>query len=131
MPDATAGRILLIDDEPALLRLLGRVLGKAHETLAARDGESALALVRAHGAAIDVVLCDVTVGDTDGITLRDAIAAESPVLAERFTFITAGSLSAAMEARLRASGCPVMEKPLEPTTLLAHVAARVRAVRGG
>lgn len=127
--DAPTSRILIIDDEPALLRLLGRILGRAHQTLFARDSVEALSLVREHAGAIDAVLCDVTIADTTGPELREQIAVEYPALARRFTFMTGGALDPAQRAQLHAAGCAVLDKPLEPTALLAHVADVVRTAR--
>lgn len=71
-------RILCIDDEPAILRLLAVVLARnGHEVVPATDGRSALAAL--HAGSIDAVLLDLGLPDRDGLELLTAIRAVGPV----------------------------------------------------
>ncbi|MEI8257015.1 MAG: response regulator [Deltaproteobacteria bacterium] len=123
--DVVRAKILLIDDEPAMLRVLGRVIARSHTVYSARSGEVALALVDQHGATLDLILCDVILAGTNGVTLREAVAARVPSLAGRFVFMTGGGADRALRARLEATGVPLLEKPLEPDALLEFITARV------
>jgi EAL domain-containing protein (putative c-di-GMP-specific phosphodiesterase class I) len=61
-------RVLIADDELALVRLYGRILtGAGYDVVTATDGLSALALLE-HGA-FDVVLTDVAMPGADGMEL--------------------------------------------------------------
>ncbi|MFC1931779.1 response regulator transcription factor [Chloroflexota bacterium] len=58
-------KILVVDDEPALVRMIERVLtGKGYEVLKASDGQEALRLFFAHKP--DLVLLDVVMPRIDG-----------------------------------------------------------------
>lgn len=71
-------RILCIDDEPAILRLLSVVLAPdGHEVVTAASARDALAMLKAGG--IDAVLLDLGLPDRDGLELISAILAAMPV----------------------------------------------------
>lgn len=60
---------LIIDDDPIQCQLLASVLRKRSITriLTAADGAAAKQLVDAHGAGIDLILCDLNMPNFDGI----------------------------------------------------------------
>lgn len=71
-------RILCVDDEAAILRLLDVILARdGHQAVHAADGRAALALL--DGARIDAVLLDLGLPDRDGLELLPAIQAVSRV----------------------------------------------------
>jgi CheY-like chemotaxis protein/tRNA A-37 threonylcarbamoyl transferase component Bud32 len=62
------GCVLLVDDDDALRRAIGkRLLAEGYEVVPAASGEQALALLSAH--PIDVVVSDIHMPDMDGIML--------------------------------------------------------------
>ena len=70
--------VLLVDDEPAIRRLLRTSLAaQGYRTLEAATGAEALALAGAGG--IDVVLLDLGLPDLDGIEVLKRMRAASPV----------------------------------------------------
>ena len=71
-------RILCIDDEPAILRLLTVVLmPEGHEVVTAASARDALATLAA--GEVDAVLLDLGLPDRDGLELIGAILAAAPV----------------------------------------------------
>lgn len=71
-------RILCIDDEPAILRLLGVVLkADGHEAVAATSGREALAISASDDIA--AVFLDLGLPDRDGLELIPALRAVRPV----------------------------------------------------
>lgn len=71
-------RILCIDDEPAILRLLTVVLApEGHEIVTATSARDALATLAA--GAVDAVLLDLGLPDRDGLELISAILAVARV----------------------------------------------------
>lgn len=71
-------RILCIDDEPAILRLLGVVLkADGHEAVAATSGREALAIAARDDIA--AVFLDLGLPDRDGLELIPALRAVRPV----------------------------------------------------
>ena len=64
-PDEKPGRVLVVDDEPALLRAYARTLEAAgHEVVTAAEGQSALAAFR--HASFDLVISDITMPGMSG-----------------------------------------------------------------
>ncbi len=99
--------VLIADDEPALRRVLARMVERlGHRALTAGDGKS---LVEAFGqAAPDLVLCDVNFGDEDGISLCLGLRGKGARAA--FAIMTGDADSA---ARARSAGFEtVLLKPI-------------------
>ncbi|MCH8536233.1 MAG: sigma 54-interacting transcriptional regulator [Alkalimonas sp.] len=73
------GRILLVDDDPSLLRLLTlRLEGEGFQVLSADCAEAALE--RLQKQDVDVVLSDLRMPGLDGMSLFDEIARRNPAL---------------------------------------------------
>jgi CheY-like chemotaxis protein len=65
--------ILVVDDEPQVLRLLVRTLCDHYRVLPAADGRQALALFEVLGREIAAVVTDVRMPDIDGPALAQAL----------------------------------------------------------
>src|SRR4051794_37379526 len=66
------GRVLLVDDEASLRRVITRVLTKAgHHVLEASDGEQAAKIVAAQ--SFDVIISDIAMPSMDGIALLKTV----------------------------------------------------------
>jgi CheY-like chemotaxis protein len=76
---AGPGRVLLVDDQPKLLRLFERSLTKAgHEVVTAENGRAAIELVQAQD--FDVVISDVRMPDMGGVELLRELHERDPDL---------------------------------------------------
>ena len=72
-------RLLLVDDDPSLLRLMTlRLEGEGYQVTSADCAETALTLLAKH--PVDVVLSDLRMPGLDGMALFDEIAKRSPGL---------------------------------------------------
>jgi DNA-binding response OmpR family regulator len=70
-------RILLIDDDAAIRKLIRMILEKAgFEVVEAADGKAGIRAYRNHGA--DVVLCDLFMPDLDGLEVIRGLCREFP-----------------------------------------------------
>ncbi len=68
------GRILLVDDDVAVRRTLGRALGALGLTVVmASDGQAALTILTEAPLGVDLVVTDLTMPGMDGIALARAI----------------------------------------------------------
>src|SRR5271170_7912881 len=67
-------RILIVDDDPVMVRVLARILAPMGEILFATDGESALRMVRERSP--DAVLLDVEMPGMSGFEVCEAIKAD-------------------------------------------------------
>jgi signal transduction histidine kinase len=91
---ATAGsgslqglRVLLVDDEPAVRKPLGRFLKRRGALVReAADGAEALALLAAEGS--DIVVADLRMPGMDGAALYRALREKDPAVAERMIFLS-------------------------------------------
>ena len=110
-------RVLLVDDDPVLLRVIGRLLRKHHDVVAADGGEAAIAEM-ATGATFDVVLCDLTMPKVDGGTVYQWIVDHRPELEDRFVLMSGGASDAVVSSlpELRRLG-----KPFDREKVLATI----------
>ena len=117
-----SGRILVVDDEPAIgsavVRLLRR--GKTEFESCARR---ALERVEA-GERFDLVICDVRMPEMNGPELLTALRGRAPDQAKAFVFMT-GALDERSEADLGRLGVPVLQKPFNRDSLHDFVSAQL------
>jgi len=121
-------RILAVDDEPDVLRLIALKLQKAgFEVLTARDGEDGLGAASAY--APDVVLMDMMMPRMDGLTAAERIKAEvrpAPIV----IMLTARGEEADMVRGLACADDYII-KPFGPSQLVARITvALMRAGTG-
>jgi two-component system response regulator GlrR len=111
-------RILIVDDDAALLRLLSLRLQKEGFTvIEAASGEEALGKLAA--AVPELVITDMRMGGMDGITLFDAVNRRHPALP--VIILTAhGNIPDAVHAT-RKGLFSYLTKPFEARTLMAEV----------
>lgn len=73
--------VLVVDDEPAVLRVAARALGRrGFDVLTAGDGVEAMAILSANRAVVGCVVCDVTMPRMNGWDTLSAIRALAPTL---------------------------------------------------
>lgn len=112
-------RILIVDDEAPIVRMVQRVL--AGERLES-DGSGEAALERLErDQGYDVVLCDLMMSGMSGLDLHEAVRSRWPALADRFVFITGGVLDPDDDEALAALPNPCVYKPFRPDDLRAAV----------
>lgn len=118
-------RILVVDDEPMVGRLIARGLSHAHDVVAMTDARAALGAIEA-GDAFDVVLCDLMMPDLSGMELHALMSRVAPALATRTIFISGGAFTAEARAFLERTRNPTIDKPIEMRSLEELVAASLR-----
>jgi DNA-binding response OmpR family regulator len=102
-------RILLIDDEPAMLNLLESYLSSKYQVDSAIDREGALKKISS--VRYDVIISDVHMPGFTGIDIyKEATAADSS-LGKRFIFIT-GDTSAVYRRFFEENSIPYLYKPI-------------------
>ena len=119
------GRVLVVDDEPSILRAVSRTLGRTHDVTTASDGSEALELIRDAEVPFDAVITDVQMAQIGGIELYHAVERDHPTLAERFVFMTGGVFPSEIEQFLRNLGARVLRKPFDPEFLRRAIDERV------
>ncbi len=111
-------RILVVDDNPHIVRLCTRVLaGEGYQVQGVSQGREALALLAS--GRFDLLLLDIKMPDIDGLAvLRQARQLDPEVTAVIITGY--GTLENSIEA-LRAGARGLVPKPLTPDDLLTAV----------
>ncbi len=115
-----SGRILVMDDEEPLRRLLARVLtGAGYEVTCAADGAEAVAKfeeARAAGRSFEAVLLDLTV--RGGMGGKDAAAKLREIDARACLIVSSGYSEAPVLAEFRKFGFDAaLQKPWKPAEL--------------
>ncbi len=117
--------VLVIDDEPELLRLLDYNLTKAgYLALQARDGPSGLAAVRKH--APDLVILDVMMPGLDGLEVCKALRNDPATAALPILMLTAKTEESDRVLGLELGADDYVVKPFGVRELLARVKALLR-----
>ena len=115
-------RVLLADDQ-ALLRATFRILIDSDPGMTvvaeAADGREAIGLTRAH--APDVVLMDLRMPDTDGLTATADICARPDLAATRVLVLTTFENDQNVARALRAGASGFLGKDVSPDVLLTGI----------
>lgn len=114
-------KILVIDDETALVRAYRRALGQQHEVIAAYNGQEALAILT-KDQSFDVILCDLMMPIKDGIDLYNDVLTFEPSLSGRFIFCTGGSSSSKTIDFIERNQLTLLEKPFGQQKLQKAIA---------
>ncbi len=114
-------RVLVVDDEPGVRRLLTRLLSaNGYTVFEADSGEAALALMSAAVPQVDLVVTDIVMPGMTGTRLAEEIERRWPSV--RLLFVTGHTQSAALGPSAITSRIPVLGKPFTP----ARIAGAVR-----
>ena len=85
-------RILVIDDEPLIGRVIRKALGNDHDVSVVHRAGEALMLLEG-GQTFDLVLCDVVMPDLSGPEFYATVAKRWPELVGRLIFMTGGAFT--------------------------------------
>ncbi len=110
--DIRRGRVLIIDDEPALTSTVQRYLSQTHDVVAMTSSRAALDLLEI-GDRFDVILCDLMMPQVTGMDVHAAIQRIDPAQAVRIVFLTGGAFTSSAQDFLDASTNPRLEKPFD------------------
>jgi len=120
-------RIVVIEDDAMLGKLMYRVLADEHEVLVLGRAQDALDRIAA-GASFDLVLCDLMLPGMSGMVFHERVATAAPELVARIVFVTAGPSTPSARAFLERPDIRHIEKPLGLGALRAAVQQHLRRV---
>jgi CheY-like chemotaxis protein len=109
-------RVLVIDDEPAVGKVLARMLRSECDVVVLTDGEDALRRVSG-GERFGAIVTDVMMPVLTGIELREQLRAIDPEQARRIVFITGGVFNSAVAELLEQPDIRCMTKPVDADAL--------------
>lgn len=112
--------VLVVEDEPHLLRLQRRILERAGIGFvgASTVSEARHAL---RTETIDLIVSDVKMPGESGITLFDEVRASHPEMGERFLFVTGDTTVPGLDRIIREHGDIVIRKPFRTEEYLSRV----------
>jgi PAS domain S-box-containing protein len=115
------GRVLVVDDEEQIRKVLQRTLGLRHAVVTAASGREAQALLE-NDQAFDLILLDLMMPEVTGMELHAWLTARAPALARKVVFISGGAFTDSAADYLASVGNLRLEKPFERDTLEQVVA---------
>ena len=123
-------RILLVDDDPAVLQALSGHLARAgYEVVSAGSAMAALATLD-RGEPVDAVVSDVLMPGMDGLLLYDTMVARAPHLARRVVFLTGAAHDPEVHGPIEAREVPLISK-LDDYRLVVDAVRVALLVRSG
>lgn len=123
-----AGRILVIDDDAAVLNMVRRALSREHELVLVARASDALAKIVA-GEHFDLILCDLMMPHMTGMELHAKVLEVAPAQIGKLIFMTGGAFSPRTRAFLTDLPNTVIEKPFEIARLRALVNERLQGAQ--
>lgn len=124
MPDdvegTRGGRILVVDDEPHIRRVLEAMLGKeGFEVVTAEDGEQGLAELATGN--VDLVILDLLMPGANGLEVLAKIRTDAVLGATPVIILTAKGQDIDREAAFAGGANDFVTKPFSPKKLVARI----------
>jgi PAS domain S-box-containing protein len=124
---AARGRILIIDDEILMRKVLVKML-KDHETVVAVSGiEGQRILVE--DSDFDLILCDLMMPGLSGMDLFIWLKDRNLDAASRVVFMTGGAFTPKIQRFLATVNQPILDKPFDMSRLRTRVATLIQKAR--
>lgn len=112
-PAPTGGRILIIDDEEALLTAYTLLLGSTYEVTTVVNGAEALDLLD-RDRNFDLILCDLIMPTMDGPAFAAALENQWPELTARIVFSSGAAMSDRAKEFVERTTFRCVGKPVRP-----------------
>lgn len=112
-------RILVVDDEPLVLRVIRRAL-KGHELVCVESARAALHLL-GEGQNFDLILCDLVMPQMNGLELYRTLLHAQPAEAAKIVFLNGGVDNEALAVSLATIPNYKLSKPFKAEELRALV----------
>ena len=120
--------ILIVDDDPEIRRLLVDYLARnGFEAIAARDGREMWQALERH--VIDLIVLDLMLPDTDGLTLCRDLRAKAGVADIPVLMLTARGEETDRIVGIEMGADDYLVKPFNPRELLARIKTILRRTR--
>jgi diguanylate cyclase (GGDEF)-like protein len=117
-------KILLVDDDPGVIQLLGRILANVGDLRFATNGEDALRL--AEECLPDLILLDAEMQGMSGYRVLDALKARPEMADVPVIFVTGHSEPAFEVSAFEAGASDFIAKPVRAALILARVSTQLR-----
>jgi len=125
---AIRGRILVVDDEEAIRRMLKRMLGQEHDIVTAASGVEARAIIE-QDPGFDLIICDLMMPSMSGMDLHKWLVGHDPAFAERVVFLSGGAFTPKAAEYLARVENTRLDKPVDKAELVRLAREHVIAHR--
>jgi CheY-like chemotaxis protein len=119
------GRLLIVDDDEKVARMLATTLLSDHDVEISVDPRAAVDRVLG-GELFDIIFCDLMMPAMTGMDLHAVIAGKLPEQAPRIVFVTGGAFTPAARDFVASVPNTVLEKPFDKEALDAVLARYLR-----
>jgi two-component system, NtrC family, response regulator PilR len=114
------GKILIVDDEPSMIRVLSLMLkAEGYEVTATEDSSKAVAWLRDKERAYDLMISDVRMTPVDGMQLLRMARESHPSM--RVLMVTAYASDDTVKEAKQLGACDYISKPFRMDQILAAV----------
>lgn len=120
-------RILIVDDEPANLKVLRQVLQDSYRLSFARSGADALELIEKED--VDLILLDIMMPDMTGFEVCEKLKATPPTARIPVIFVTALKDTIDEEMGFNLGAVDYITKPIVPAIVRARVKTHLSLVQ--
>lgn len=117
-------KVLLVDDEPHLLKALQRMISQHHEVAIALGGQTAIDILATK--EFDLVISDVMMPEVDGIDLYHHIRKTHAGAEKRVVFVTGGVFTTRVQDFLASIPNRRIQKPFTPDDIFALIEEATR-----
>jgi signal transduction histidine kinase len=118
-PKGVRRRVLLIDDEPHLLKALQRMLSQRHEVAIALGGQTALDILKEK--EFDIIVSDMMMPDVDGVDVFNRLAVLRPGSEKKIVFATGGVFTTRVQEFMAKVPNRSLQKPFTPDDVFALI----------
>jgi two-component system cell cycle sensor histidine kinase/response regulator CckA len=115
---STSKHILIIDDEPFLLKCVERMLEDIHEVTAVISAPLAIELLEKNPNAYDIILCDLSMPIMNGGDFYNHIKNKFLGNEKKIIFMTGGSYTSEINQFISSTNNLCLDKPFEQPQLL-------------
>ncbi len=110
-------KLLLVDDEPNILKSLERLLGTSYQVTTALGGQAGLDLILNDNIKADIILCDISMPMVNGADFYRCIAEKMPGLEQRIIFMTGGAYTDDLKKFITTVDNDFLSKPFDQNEL--------------
>lgn len=125
---AALPKVLVIDDEPMLLRAVERMLQRDYTVRPTPDAATAIEWLKS-GEEFDAILCDMRMPHMSGIVFYQKLLEVAPKQVAGLVFLTGDCMSGTQADFFAGLPNAVINKPFVASTLREVVALTVRETR--
>lgn len=118
------GKIVVVDDDPGTIYLIGRILNEVSDLRFATNGENALQMV--HDSKPDLILLDAELPGMSGFKVFDALKETTEARNVPIIFITSHSEFGFEESAFEMGAADFIAKPFTSSRLRARVKTHLR-----